>query len=141
MNNIVEINENNNYLIHDFLINSIPSTFRYFNKRTIDVTKNHIITLILIDENLPVGYAHIDYDDNKYWFGICILENYQCKGYGTKMMEYILNHEKIKNIDKIYLTVDKININAIKLYKKFNFCNIDEKDTYFIMYLNNKYFL
>ena len=133
MNDIIEITENNNYLLNEFLNNSIPGTFRYFNKRSINVIKNHIITLILIDDNLPVGYAHIDYDDNKYWFGVCILENYQGKGYGKKIMEYIFNHEKIKNIDKIYLTVDKINDIAIRLYKKYNFYIIEERNTYFIM--------
>ena len=132
MDNIVEINENNNYLITKFLNNNIPSTFRYFNKRTIDVIKNHIITIILIVDNLPVGYAHIDYDD-KYWFGICILHEYQGKGYGKKIMQYIFNNEKIKTIDKIYLTVDKINTIAIKLYTNFGFYNIDEKDYYFTM--------
>ena len=133
MNDIIEITENNNYLLNEFLNNSIPGTFRYFNKRSINVIKNHIITLILIDDNLPVGYAHIDYDDNKYWFGVCILENYQGKGYGKKIMEYIFNHEKIKNIDKIYLTVDKINDIAIRLYKKYNFYIIEERDSYFMM--------
>ena len=133
MNNIIEITENNNYLLNGFLNNSIPGTFRYFNKRSVNVISNHLITLILIDDNLPVGYAHIDYDDNKYWFGVCILENYQGKGYGKKIMEYIFNHEKIKNIDKIYLTVDKINDIAIRLYKKYNFYIIEERDSYFMM--------
>jgi hypothetical protein len=55
---VVEINENNNNLIKDFLNNSIPSTFRYFNKRTVDVIKNHIVTLIVIVDNLPVGCAY-----------------------------------------------------------------------------------
>ena len=140
MNNIIEITENNNYLLNGFLNNSIPGTFRYFNKRSINVIKNHIITLILIDDNLPVGYAHIDYDD-KYWFGVCILDNYQGKGYGKKIMEYIFNHERIKNIDNIYLTVDKVNYIAISLYKKYNFYIVEEKDTYFMMCLNKKYFL
>jgi GNAT superfamily N-acetyltransferase len=135
MISIVEITENNNYLLKEFLNNTLPNTFRYFNKRSIDVIKNHLITLILADKELPFGYAHIDFDDNKYWFGICILEHYQGNGYGKNMMEYILNHEKIRNIDKIYLTVDKINVNAIKLYKKFDFDIIDEKDSYFIMCL------
>jgi ribosomal protein S18 acetylase RimI-like enzyme len=130
---VVEINENNNNLIKDFLNNSIPSTFRYFNKRTVDVIKNHIVTLILIVDNLPVGYAHIDYDDNKYWFGICILDKYQGNGYGKKMMKYIFNHDKIKNIGKIHLTVDKINDIAINLYKKFDFYIIEEKDSYVTM--------
>jgi ribosomal protein S18 acetylase RimI-like enzyme len=135
MHNIVEITDSNIDLLTIFLNNNIPSTFRYFNKRTIDVLKNHIITIILIVDNLPVGYAHIDYDI-KHWFGICILDKYQGIGYGKKIMEYIFNHEKIKNIDKIYLTVDKINELAVNLYKKFNFYNIDEKDSYFIMCLN-----
>lgn len=136
MNNIIEITENNNYLLNEFLNNSIPGTFRYFNKRSVNVISNHLITLILIDNNLPVGYAHIDYDDNKYWFGICILENYQGKGYGKKLMEYIFNHKKITNIDKIYLTVDKINDIAINLYKKYNFYIIEENDSYFKMCLS-----
>ena len=106
-----------------------------------DPSVQDIITLILIDDNLPVGYAHIDYDDNKYWFGVCILENYQGKGYGKKIMEYIFNDERIKNIDNIYLTVDKINYIAISLYKKYNFYIVEEKDTYFMMCLNKKYFL
>ena len=141
MSDIIEITENNNYLLNEFLNNSIPGTFRYFNKRSINVIKNHIITLILIDDNLPVGYAHIDYDDNKYWFGVCILENYQGKGYGKKIMEYIFNDERIKNIDNIYLTVDKINYIAISLYKKYNFYIVEEKDTYFMMCFTKKYFL
>ena len=141
MNDIIEITENNNYLLNEFLNNSIPGTFRYFNKRSINVIKNHIITLILIDDNLPVGYAHIDYDDDKYWFGVCILDNYQGKGYGKKIMEYIFNHERIKNIDNIYLTVDKVNYIAISLYKKYNFYIVEEKDTYFMMCFTKKYFL
>jgi ribosomal protein S18 acetylase RimI-like enzyme len=48
-------------------------------------------------------------------------------------MEYIFNHEKITNIDNIYLTVDKINDIAINLYKKYNFYIIEEKDSYFKM--------
>jgi ribosomal protein S18 acetylase RimI-like enzyme len=134
MCDIIEITEKNIILLYNFILNNtLPNTFRYFNKRSIDVIKNHIITLILIDNNLPIGYAHIDYHDNQYWFGICILDKYQGNGYGKQLMEYIFNHEKIKNIDKIYLTVDKINTIAIKLYTKFNFYNIDEKDSYFTM--------
>ena len=133
MSDIIEITENNNYLLNEFLNNSIPGTFRYFNKRSINVIKNHIITLILIDDNLPVGYAHIDYDDDKYWFGVCILDNYQGKGYGKKIMEYIFNNERVKNIDNIYLTVDKVNYIAISLYKKYNFYIVEERDSYFMM--------
>lgn len=59
-------------------------------------------------------------------------------------MEYIFNHNIIKNINQIYQTVDKINekaikINekAIKLYEKYNFNKIKEHETYFLMSRNN----
>ena len=134
MCDIIEITEKNKVLLNNFILNNkLPYTFRYFNKRNINVINNHLITIILLDKDLPFGYAHIDFDDNKYWLGICILEEYQGKGYGKKIMEYIFNNEKIKNIDKIYLTVDKINTVAIKLYTNFDFTIIDEKETYFTM--------
>jgi ribosomal protein S18 acetylase RimI-like enzyme len=134
MSSIVEITKQNNNLLHDFISNNkLPNTFRYFNKRTVDVIQNHLITILLVDDELPIGYAHIDFDDDKYWFGICIIDKYQGKGYGGKMMEYIFNDEKVKRIDKIYLTVDKINTVAINLYKKNEFLIIDEKESYFVM--------
>jgi ribosomal protein S18 acetylase RimI-like enzyme len=134
MCDIIEITEKNTMLLYNFIINNtLPNTFRYFNKRSINVIKNHLITIILLDKELPVGYAHIDFDDNKFWFGICILEKYQGNGYGKKIMEYIFNNENVKNIDKIYLTVDKINTVAINLYKKFDFYIINEKETDFTM--------
>ena len=134
MCDIIEITEKNTNLLYKFILNNkLPNTFRYFNKRNIDIIKNHLITIILVDNKLPVGYAHIDFYDNTHWFGICILEKYQGNGYGKKMMKYILNIEKIKNIDKIYLTVDKINTVAIKLYTNFDF-NVNEIfDTYYKM--------
>jgi ribosomal protein S18 acetylase RimI-like enzyme len=141
MYDIIEITENNNYLLHNFLNNNIPSTFRYFNKRTIDVIKNHIITIILLVDNISVGYAHIDLYDDKHWFGICILDKYQGSGYGKKIMHYIFNNEKIKNIDEIYLTVNKINTFAIRLYTTFHFYNIDEEETYYKMLRKNNILL
>ena len=87
---------------------------------------------MLLDDELPIGYAHIDYE-NKYWLGICILHAYQGKGLGIKMMEYILNNEKITGLNDIYLTVDSTNENAIKLYKKFNFSIVELTENYYIM--------
>jgi len=132
MVHIVEINEDNIVHLKKFLINVLPSTFRYFNTRNIDVIKNHIITIILLDNEIPIGYAHIDYE-HKYWFGICVLEEYHGMGYGNLLMDYIFNNEKIKSLNEIHLCVDKININAINLYKKFNFQIIDENEYLYVM--------
>lgn len=133
MLHIIEIDETNHHYITTFLSNNIPSTFRYFKSRSIDIIKNHVLTIVLLNEQqIPVGYAHIDYE-NKYWLGICILDAYQGKGLGNKMMEYILNHEKITVLNDIYLTVDSTNENAIKLYKKFNFSIVELTENYYIM--------
>lgn len=137
MSIITEINFNNINLLQNFLDNELPPTFRYFTKRNMDCIKNHLLTVILTYDNMSIGYAHIDYDDNKYWFGICILNNFQSKGFGKMLIEYILNHDAIKNINEIYLTVDKINEKAIKLYEKYNFNKIKEYETYFLMIKSN----
>ena len=131
---IIEVNKNNISLLQNFTNNNLPNSFRYFNKRPINIIENHILTILLLNNNIPIGYGHIDFEDNKHWLGICILEEYQGKGNGKKIMDYLLNNKKI---DKIYLTVDKNNINAIKLYKKYNFNIIEEFDTYFLMLKNN----
>jgi GNAT superfamily N-acetyltransferase len=139
MSYIIEITTNNQILLNNFISNNIfPDTFRYFNKRSGDIIKNHVITILLIESNIAVGYAHIDFDNNKNWFGICVLDNYQRKGYGNQLIKYIFNHKKIQNLDKIYLTVDKINIIAIKLYLKLNFKIINQTETYFTMLKMNQ---
>lgn len=137
MFNIIEVKQHNKEILDTFIVNNIfPNTFRYFNKRTSDVINYHVVTLLLMNDETPVGYAHIDFDCDKNWFGICILGKYQGKGFGKLMMEYIFNIEKVKNIDKIYLTVDKVNNVAIKLYEKYDFNIIDEKNSYFTMVKN-----
>ena len=133
MLHIIEIDETNSHYITTFLSNDIPSTFRYFKSRSIDIIKNHVLTIVLLNEQqIPVGYAHID-NENKFWLGICILETYHGMGLGSKMLEYIFNHNKIKVLNEIYLTVDTVNTNAIKLYKKFDFNIVKERDNIYVM--------
>jgi ribosomal protein S18 acetylase RimI-like enzyme len=132
MTSIIEIDNDNIHYLQNFISNECPATFRYFKTRNIDIIKNHVITIILLVDGLSIGYAHIDYD-NKYWFGICILENYQGKGFGRQMMEYLFNHQKVKNLQEVILSVDKINDKAIRLYKTFNFSIIEEHDKFYIM--------
>ena len=128
---IIEINYNNITHLNDFIDNDLSSSFRYFKNRTIECINNHILTIVYISENKSVGYAHIDKEDDRYWFGICILDEYQGKGIGKQLIEYILNN--VKTIPKISLTVDKDNIKAIKLYTQYGFKIIDEKETYYYM--------
>ena len=144
------INNSNIHLLRSFLslLNSDPasSTFRYFTNRNcpssslsiitdnflLSIIHPHLFTIILtldkitenkISKNKIIGYSHIDYDKEKniYWFGLCILSEYQNNGYGSKLIDFIISRIKEMNstfINKIYLSVDSNNLNAIHLYKK-----------------------
>jgi ribosomal protein S18 acetylase RimI-like enzyme len=75
-------------------------------------------------------------EQNIYWLGICILDEYQGKGFGNQMMIKLIEIFKEKQLSKeLYLTVDKDNQKAINLYKKFNFDLIEDNNTYYKMKL------
>ena len=135
---IVSINNENISLLSTFIDHNLPDTFRYFSSRDVNIINNHIITLLVVQNNVAFGYAHIDYckDTNKYWFGICILPTYQNQGYGKILMNYIFQQPDVKKIKQIYLTVDFVNKNAIQLYKKNNFIQVDSNDKFITMRLS-----
>lgn len=137
---IIKITSNKNIdILQEFLKNKLSDNFRYFNKRDISVIDNHLITLIGTVNNKPIAYGHIDYskEDNMYWLGICILDDYHGKGYGKQIMNELINKFKESIfISKLYLTVDKNNTVAIKLYEKYLFNIYDETETYYKMCLN-----
>lgn len=133
---IIEINEKNINLLEEFLKNKLPDTFRYFNKRNIDVINNHILTVLLKINKKIIGYGHIDNDNGKNWLGICLLEDYTKYGYGNKIINYMLGHKSVIESKPIYLSVDNNNYNAIKLYEKHNFKIIEKSILYSFFKLN-----
>jgi len=134
---IIEINQENKGEIYDTFLCKINHThFRYFNHRNIDCLNNHIISMVLYDKvnQKYFGYAHIDYEEN-YWFGIYIDDAYQNKKLGSLLMNIILKHKSLNDINKIHLTVDKDNKHAIKVYEKYGFKIVQEKETFYKMEL------
>ena len=132
--NIIEINSNNIFLLNNFIKNKLPNTFRYFNTRDISCVQNHLVTIVGIVDNKEVAYGHLDYEDN-IWLGICILSEYQGKGYGKQIMNYLLEYSRKNHINEIILSVDKDNVKAISLYKKYDFKVKKTTNTYCIMRL------
>jgi ribosomal protein S18 acetylase RimI-like enzyme len=131
---IINISEENKELLNHFLThNVIPSKFRYFNKRDVNCIKNHVLTILVSMEGKSVAYAHIDKDNDIYWMGICVIEEYQGKGIGKKIIEHIFSQEKIKELKKIKLSVDKDNINAINLYTKTDFEIVDATNPIYLI--------
>ena len=132
--NYNKITMNNNIeLLHNFIKNTNEPSFRYFINRSIDCIKNHIVTIVLTENENIIGYGHIDYDDNKYWLGICINNKFQSNGYGNKLINYLLLQIRDKNINKIYLAVDIDNYKAINLYNKYKFKIQKYENNHYIM--------
>lgn len=130
---IVTVNAQNIKLLKNFIdqIGTAANTFRYFNKRTVDVINNHLVTLLLLYNNLPVAYGHLEPENKTIWLGICVLPGNAGKGFGKLMMSSLIEKARELNISSIDLTVDKVNIPAINLYEKFAFNKIGEANLYY----------
>lgn len=101
---------------------SSVESFRYYQKRSFEIIKNHKITVLLSGEDgQNVAYGHIDFDGSKHWLGIMVKESNQGQGWGKKMMSFLTDFCDQNDIVDINLTVDKNNIRAISLYDKFDF--------------------
>jgi len=121
----VSVNNENIFHLRDFIKNmgNSSETFRYFATRTpTQAIENHILTVLLMDEE-PVGYGHLDKEDHIVWLGICVKEGAQGKGYGRKIMEELVTSYE----GEIELTVDASNFRAIKLYESFGFCKVSTR--------------
>ncbi len=130
----IAVTDENIDLLKDFILKmqDATKTFRYFNNRTVDVIKNHLVTLIMINESkLPVAYGHLDKENENIWLGICVLPDYKGEGYGNKMMQELIKKAYEFSVPKILLTVDKGNAVAIKMYEKFQFKLIEETTTHY----------
>jgi len=126
------IKKDNIDLLKKFIKLNNSSFFRYYDTRDIKIIKNHIITIILVDNENIIGYGHLDFE-NKMWLGICVLKKYRGNGYGKNIMEYLIEYAYKKNVDYIHLTVDKNNNIAKKIYEKYNFKVIEKKKNIYLM--------
>ena len=104
-----------------------PSTFRYFKNRIFaEAIKTHKLTVLYRIDEQDIGYAHIDIDNvsGRAYFGVCVMPEYQSKGIGKLLTQYILQEYK----NTIYLTVYHENTRAINLYKKNGFVLVESFD-------------
>ena len=75
-----------------------------------------------------------------YLFAVRIYSEYQGNGYAPEMISWIIKELHEKGFDTIYLTVQKKNKRAIKIYEKLNFKVIDQRSFIRILKLNIPYY-
>ena len=127
---IHKVSLNNNIELLEYFISNLgiaSQSFRYFNHRPISVIQNHLATFLLINNNIPVAYGHLDKEGKNIWLGVCVMPEHSGKGYGKVMMKKLLDEARNLNLSQIILTVDKDNYKAINMYEKFNFFKIEEE--------------
>lgn len=113
-------------LLTHFVSNPLPSTFRYFNTRTVDhCFKTHTLTLLGLEGGEPVAYAHVD----DGWVGLCVLPTYQGRGYGSLLLDLVIS----SSTTPLRLTVDKTNVVALDMYIRRGFTCVRETPTYIFM--------
>ncbi len=117
----ITINELNLLQLFLFHAGNSLTSFRYFNKRPLSIISNHLVTTLLMKQNKPVGYGHLEKDGDAIWLGIAIAETETNKGLGKLMMTHLTSVADKQRLSKIFLTVDKENIIAVRLYTKFGF--------------------
>ena len=118
-------------LIKSFLDNAGTSlqAFRYFKTRPVDIIKNHIYTVLLIDDNnTPLAYGHLDHESSITWLGMAVSEAYTGKGLGKMMLAHLIDFAKKKQIERICLSVDNDNVKATNLYLGFDFTLQEKKE-------------
>jgi ribosomal protein S18 acetylase RimI-like enzyme len=132
MKDIVKVNNDNIYLLNDFIDNlgEAAVSFRYYSKRGVEAIQNHLITMLYMVDEKPVGYGHLDFFENEVWLGIAVLPAYQGKGIGYIIMDYLIKTAHELKLNSIALTVDNQNESAVALYLKKGFEPEKKFDTY-----------
>ena len=105
-----EINKINNYVT-----NEVPKLINDYCNIVVD---NKTVGCLLLTKK----------DDGKLLDEIYLEEEYRNRGIGTKILKEVIN-----NNDIVYLWVYKKNIQAISLYKKLGFIEIDETESRYYM--------
>lgn len=96
-------------------------TFRYFQKRPLDVVDRHTCTWLWLEEDRPVAYGHLDPENDTTWLGIAVQEAHRGKGYGSLMMTLLLDAARGVGLTRLRLSVDLSNTAAIALYERHGF--------------------
>ena len=81
------------------------------------------------EEGKVLGFIHVDsHFEIMDLINIIVLKEYQNKGIGNKLLEFVVNNEEY---EKIMLEVKESNANAIHLYEKYGFKEIYRRKQYY----------
>jgi len=113
------------------LIHRYVSTISYWGRgrtkeEVLGTIENSFCFGMYNEGNEQIGFARLvtDYVTFGYLMDVIVFEEYQGKGYGKDLIEFILGHDAVKKLKTIALKTK----NAHGLYKKFDFIKIGDSD-------------
>lgn len=119
----------NKYLFNVYELGSILNKdfSRLYDAESLNEGVNK--TFLCIDNKKVIGFIHIqELVDELDIINIVISEKYRRRGYASMLINHVINFAKGK---KLILEVSEQNINAINLYKKHNFVEINRRKGYY----------
>lgn len=117
--------------IYDIQVDNIHSPL---SKETIteDFKKNNYIYVIAKNNKEVVGYITLSYIlETADIISVAVKDGYKGKNIFSKMLNFIENILKEKNVEEIFLEVRETNSSAIKAYTKNNFKQISTRKNYY----------
>lgn len=113
--------------IHEFVQNSYWGQERTV-EQTMKTIENSFCFGMYTNCNQQIGFARVvtDYVFFGYIMDVIISKEYQGKGLGTKLVDFILNDEMIKNLQTITLKTK----DAHSLYEKYGFSKVGNSPLY-----------
>ena len=127
MENISISNFNMDYtFIHNYLKRSYWSKGISYS----DIIKkvDNSFSFALLKDTQQIGFARVvtDYISFAYLADVFIIEEERGKSYSKKLIEFIVNHPKLKGIDRFMLATE----DAHGLYKQFGFKHMDQAELF-----------
>ena len=97
------------------------------------LSNDNVVFRVMIDSSSRVigYYSFAQILDEGHINNIAVRSLDQSKGFGTKLMEDMINQASKRGINALTLEVEIENIKAINLYKKFNFTNEGIRKKYY----------
>ena len=129
---IVEVDRSNFELINK-LENAFSTVFSYKDYILNDF-KNNIFSkyFIYFDKSNIIGFVnYYEIYDKIEIANIYVDEMNRSKKVGSKMIEYLINLAKQKNVENITLEVNINNVVARKLYEKYGFKSVAIRQNYY----------
>ena len=121
--------------IYEKMLDSLTGNVELLEENIFD--KNGAEVIFVMEDNIEVGFALYFYNFSTfltkktiYLEDIFVLENYRGKGYGMKMIKFLVEKSKNEDLGRIEWVCLNWNEPSIKFYKSLGAVSMDEWTTF-----------